>query len=207
MQRLTQAERNRAIGMADIGASQRQIARTFNCSQAAISNLLSRYQQRDQAQDRARSGRPRITTPDEDRYIRTIHLQNRFVTAMSTPTTALGHPISRRTVLRRLRRAGIRAFCPFRGMALTPLNRQRRLQWARTVRRWQRRDWERVLFTDESRFNMFRNDGRFVFIDVGESDWRPTASKMCTLLVEAASWHGAVFVVNGQQGFSSFVEI
>ena len=27
----------------------------------------------------------------------------------------------------------------------------------------------------------------FMFIDVGESDWRRTASKMYTLLVEAAS--------------------
>ena len=39
MPRLTQTERNRAIGMADIEASQQQIARTFNCSQATISNL------------------------------------------------------------------------------------------------------------------------------------------------------------------------
>ena len=56
--------------------------------------------------------------------------------------------------------AGIRAFCPFHGMALTLLHCQCILQWARTVHWWQRRDWERVLFTDESRFNMFRNDGR-----------------------------------------------
>ena len=46
-------------------------------------------------------------------------------------------------------------------MALTLLHRQRRLQWARTARRWQRRDWDMVLFTDESRFNMFRNGHPF----------------------------------------------
>ena len=135
--------------MANMAASQRQIARTFNCSQATISNLLSRYQQTGQAQDRPRSGRPRVktsgrprvttsgrprvttsgrprvttsgrprvTTPAEDCYIRTIHLRNRFMTATSTAATALGHPISRRSVLRRLRRAGIGAFRPFRGMA------------------------------------------------------------------------------------------
>ena len=133
------------------GVSQRQIARTFNCSQAAISNVLSRYQQTGTRPPR--SGRPMVTTPAEDRYIRTIHLRNRFVTATSTAATALGHPISRRTVLRRLRRPGIRAFRPFCGMALTLLHRQCLLQWTRTVRRWQQRDWERVLFTDDSRFN------------------------------------------------------
>lgn len=160
MPRLTQAERERAIGMADMGASQQQIARAYNCSQAAISRLLGRYRQTGRTQDRPRSGRPRVTTLAEDRYIRTTHLRNRFVTATSTAETALGHPISRRTVLRRLRMSGIRAYRPFRGMALTPLHRQRRLRWATVVRRWQRRHWERVLFTDESRFNLFRNDGR-----------------------------------------------
>lgn len=160
MPRLTQAQRDQAIGMSTMGASQRQIARTFNCSQTTIRRLLIRYQQTGQTQDRPRSGRPRVTTAAEDRYIRQIHLRNRFVTATSTAATALGHVISRRTTLRRLRSAGLRAYRPFRGMALTLLHRQRRLRWARTVRRWQRRDWARVLFTDESRFCLFRNDGR-----------------------------------------------
>ncbi|XP_046336687.2 putative ankyrin repeat protein RF_0381 [Haliotis rufescens] len=120
--------------MANVGATQRQIARTFNCSQTTISKLIIRYQQTGQTQDRPRSGRPRVTTPADDRYIRQIHLRNRPVTEMLTAETALGHAISRRTVLRRLRTAGIRAYRPFRGMALTRLHCQRRLQWARTVR-------------------------------------------------------------------------
>ncbi|XP_071102331.1 uncharacterized protein [Haliotis cracherodii] len=143
-----------------MGATPRQIARTFNCSQTTISKLIIHYQQTGQNQDRPRSGRPRVTTPADDRYIRQIHLRNRCVTATSTVATALGHAISRRTVLRRLRAADIRAYRPFHGMALTRLHCQRRLQWARTVRRWQRRDWARVLFTDENRFCLFRNDGR-----------------------------------------------
>ncbi|XP_067676448.1 uncharacterized protein [Haliotis asinina] len=137
---LTQAQRDRAIGMANEGASQRHLARTFNCSQATISKLLNRYRQTGQTQDRPRSGRPRVTTPAEDRYIRQIHFRNRFVTDTSTAATALGHAISRRTVFRRLHVAGIRAYRPFRGMTLTCQHRDRRLRWARTVRRWQRRD-------------------------------------------------------------------
>ena len=160
MPRLTQAERNRAIDMVDMGASQRQIARTFNCSQAAMSNLLSHYQQTGQAQLRPRSGRS-----ESQRQLKTATSRQSTCGTDSDGDVNGGHStgtatISRRTVLRRLRRAGIRAFRAFRGMALTLLHRQRRLQWARTVCRWQRRDWERVLFTGESRFNMFRNNGR-----------------------------------------------
>ena len=153
----------------------------------------SRHQQTGQAQDRQKSGRPRVTTPAEDRYIRTIHLRNRFVTV-----TTLGHPISRRTVLRRLRRDGIKAF---QGMALNLLYRQRRLQWARTDSSGViRKGCFSQLKVASTCSEMM---AEFMFIVVGESDWRRTASKMCTLLVKVASWYGAVFVINGEQGISS----
>ena len=112
MPRLTQAERNRAIGMADMGTSQRQIARTFNCSQASISNLLSRYQQTAQAQGLPRSGRPMVTTSAEDRYIRTIHLRNQSVTVTSTAATSLGHPINRRNSLMTTQQGWYQRFPP-----------------------------------------------------------------------------------------------
>ena len=160
MPRLSQIERERAVGMAQQGATNAAIARTFGCTRATVVRLLQRLGQTGSTKDRSRSGRPRVTTPAEDRHIRVIHLRNRFVTATSTAATALGHPISRHTVYRRLRQHGIRARRPYRGPYLTPANQRRRLTWARQVRRWQRRDWSRVLFTDESRFSLYRNDGR-----------------------------------------------
>lgn len=160
MPRLTREERERAIGMADMGATQVHIARTFACTPLTVARLLQRYRQIGTTQDRPRTGRPRVTTPREDQRIRVIHLRNRFVTAAETAATALGRRISQRTVHRRLRAAGIRAYRPFRGMGLTVQHRRRRLQWARRVRVWQVREWRRVLFTDESRYLLFRNDGR-----------------------------------------------
>ena len=35
-----------------------------------------------------------------------------------------------------------------------------RLHWARQFQRWQHSNWQRVLFFDESRFQLFRADGR-----------------------------------------------
>lgn len=160
MPRLTAAERERAVGMSQVGASNSHIARTLGCTRQTIIRLLRRVNQTGQTSDRPRSGRPRVTTPAEDRYIRTLHLRNRFLTMASTASTALGHHISRNTVMRRLRAAGIRAYRPFRGMTLTAQHRISRLRWARRDRRWQRRDWSLVLFTDESRFNLYHADGR-----------------------------------------------
>ena len=146
--------------MAQMGATQVQIARRFGCTPLTVARLIQRYRQTGRTQDRPRTGRPRVTTQLEEGQIRLIHLRNRFVTATATAATALGHPISQRTVIRRLRAAGIRAYRPFRGMVLTAQHRRLRLRWARQVRRWQVRNWRRVLFTDESRFNLFRIDDR-----------------------------------------------
>lgn len=160
MPRLTAAQRERAVGMSQMGASNSHIARTLGCTRQTVIRLFRRVNQTGQTSDRPRSGRPRVTTPAEDRHLRTLHLRNRFVTMTQTASTALGHIINRNTVMRRLRAAGIRAYRPFRGMTLTPQHRINRLVWARRVRRWQRRDWSRVIFSDESRFNLFQADGR-----------------------------------------------
>ena len=73
---------------------------------------------------------------------------------------------SRQTVYRRLRAHGIRARRPYRGAFLTP---QHRLNRRISARRFQWWNWARIMFSDESRFCIFRNDGRqHVYRRVGE---------------------------------------
>lgn len=169
MPRLSDIERERAVGMVQQGPSHADVARRLNCTRITVTRLMQRLRQTGRTTDRPRSGIPRVTTPDEDRHIRVLHLRNRFVTATSTAATAHGHRISRQTVYRRLRQHGIRARHPYRGPFLTLQHQINRLIWARRVRRWQQRDWARVLFSDESRFCIFRIDGRqHVYRRVGE---------------------------------------
>ena len=56
----------------------------------------------------------------------------------------------------------IRAYRPNVGNPLTPPRRLAHMQWLRRhdSRIWRRQCWQAVLFTDESRFNLFRADGR-----------------------------------------------
>ena len=65
-----------------------------------------------------------------------------------------------KNVLNRLREQGLSSRRPYRGLILTPQHRRLRLQWARRHLRWTRAAWATVLFTDESRFNVYENDGR-----------------------------------------------
>ena len=89
MPRLDPATRNIAIGRLQAGESQNEVARTLNVNHSTISRLWSRFQQTGSTNNRQRSGRPRIITPGQDRYILIFHLPNRTVAAS---TTAVGIP-------------------------------------------------------------------------------------------------------------------
>ncbi|CDQ95414.1 unnamed protein product [Oncorhynchus mykiss] len=49
---------------------------------------------------------------------------------------------------------------PIVRQVLTRHHRQQRRLWAQTHRRWTRQGWQKVLFTDESRFCLTKADGR-----------------------------------------------
>ncbi|GFX96953.1 transposable element Tc3 transposase [Trichonephila clavipes] len=85
------------------------------------------------------SGRPRGTTPADDRYIVLQARRNRRQTAgeiARRTTQATGRPISRFTVARRLHGGGLFARRPVRCVPLTLAHRRRRSLWCREHRNW-----------------------------------------------------------------------
>ena len=77
MPRLDPATRNITIGRLQAGESQHEVARTLNVNQSTISRIWNIFQQTSSTNDRqrTRSGRPCITTPGQDWYIRVFHLR------------------------------------------------------------------------------------------------------------------------------------
>lgn len=164
MPRLRERERGQAIALLLQGLSQSEVARRLGVAQSTVFRLKQRLQTTGSVADRPRSGRPRETTLRQDRAIRLAHLRNRFLTAAETASTTPGRHNNRihpGTVRNRLRAAGIRARRPYVGPPLTQRRRQVRLNWLRQHRPnlFPLQRWRRVLFTDESRFKLFRADG------------------------------------------------
>ncbi|KAI4872048.1 hypothetical protein NFI96_005537 [Prochilodus magdalenae] len=58
------------------------------------------------------------------------------------------------TTVRRLHHAGLHAHRPLPQLSLTPRHRHQRLQWCRTRLAWSDSEWQRVIFSDESRFSL-----------------------------------------------------
>ena len=167
MTRLNQSQRIQALTMLARGDNVSNVSRAFGCHKNTIIRLRQRFQQTGRVADSRRPGRPRVTNPRTDRFITLTHLRRRFQTATSS---ARQDGISKETVLRRLRQARqpIRPRRPFVGQVLTACHRDARLQWAQRHFRWGRQQWARVLFSDESRFNLSHHDGRIRVFRRGE---------------------------------------
>ena len=159
---LRAAARENAIGRLQAGQRQADVAHALNVSQSTISRLWNRFRQSGSTADAPRSGRPRVTTPAQDRFIRFRHLRNRFLSAQSTVQALPSNQrISRQTVRNRIHGAGLRAYRPYQGNVLTRRHRQARMLWANQHQDWTLRNhWRHVWFSDESRFLLQRHDGR-----------------------------------------------
>ncbi|GFW91527.1 hypothetical protein TNCV_3376901 [Trichonephila clavipes] len=64
------------------------------------------------------------------------------------------------TISRHLAEANLKSKRPFRTLPLTPEHRQLRLQWCQARSIWNVTDWQKVVFSDESRFVLGTDDNR-----------------------------------------------
>ena len=68
----------RALGMLQGGMKTADVAGAINCSVSTVRRLRQRYRETGRTADHPRSGRPCVTTPAQDRYIRISHLRDRY---------------------------------------------------------------------------------------------------------------------------------
>ncbi|GFY30890.1 transposable element Tcb2 transposase [Trichonephila clavipes] len=157
--------RGRIIGKLEEGRSVTRVAAELGIAHSIVSRIWRQFQTTGTAIWGFGSGRPRGTTPADDRYIVLQARRNRRQTAGEIArhtTQATGRPISRFSVARRLHGGGLFAQRPVRCVPLTPAHRRRRSLWCREHRNWRDNEWGRVLFTDESRFSLSSDSHRIL---------------------------------------------
>ena len=148
--------RGKIVALRDMGLSYREIAKRIGCSVGAVHAVVQKQHQTSSVVDRPITGRKRITTQRQDRIIHRISLADRHKTAPQICEYLQEFHdthVSASTVQRRLLEVGLKAYRARKKPRLTRVHRQKRLHWTAS-------DWSRVIFSDESRFLLFRNDGR-----------------------------------------------
>lgn len=151
------------------GYSYRKIAEIYAKAPSTIKNVLDRLINTGNSAYRHGGGRERITSVRDDNRIVLAVRRNRTLNS-SQVRALVGIGASTTTIRRRLHernlRARRRAACPL----LKQAHRAARRNWANNHMHWGVPEWQRCLFADESRFTLYRNDGRLLV-------WRETGER------------------------------
>ncbi|GFX10986.1 HTH_Tnp_Tc3_2 domain-containing protein [Trichonephila clavipes] len=160
------SERLRAVGCIEAGQLITDVAIFSGGHHSAISRLCKQFQSTQTVIRRPVGGRPRVTTPAEDRYIAIAAKRNRRANSTrvtSMVTASITKVILAATVHRRLHMNGLYARVLRVCVPLSAQSRGARLKWCREHGKWTVSDWGNVIFTDESRFAL-EPDGKRIRI-------------------------------------------
>ncbi|GFV91352.1 transposable element Tcb2 transposase [Trichonephila clavipes] len=184
---LSEFERGLIIGMKTAGWSTRRVAGQVDRSGCAVRNCWEQWTREGTHARKTGSGVTRKTKRREDRRIVRQALVDPTVTR-STIRADVGVAIVPQTISIHLAEANLKPKRPFRALPITPEHRQLRLQWCQARSMWNVTDWQKVVFSDESRF-ILRTDDNCVWV------WRhPAYDSQSTLILMRGTLTGQRYV-------------
>ena len=154
--------RYRAVGMVNGGRTQSQVAKSLCVDVRTIQRWMARD----------RKGQPLKNIPGRgrkaamDRIAKIVVAKSVLKRGQSTrklarKLTARQHPVSKTTVHRYLRTClHLRPLKRRRQPKLTVEQKKKRLNFAKTRKNWTIQDWKRVIFSDESPFELYHPPNR-----------------------------------------------
>ena len=163
MPRLSEFDRAKVVTLRQLGWGYGKIAEELQCSKSTAQRTCQRYLETGTTADKAKSGRPKLLSPRESRFIERKSLADRFMTAPAIAAEFQEYSqkdVSVTTVRRCLRECGLFGRVARRKPLLSAKNRRKRFLFAKQHLHWTFNDWKKVIFSDESRFQLFYSNGR-----------------------------------------------
>ncbi|GFV25071.1 transposable element Tcb1 transposase [Trichonephila clavipes] len=136
-----------------------RVAVQVDRSECAVRNCWEQWTREGIHARKTWSGATRKATRREDRRIVRQALVDPTVTR-STIRADVDVAIVPQTISRHLAEANLKPKCPFDALPLTPEHQQLRLRWCQARSMWNVTDWQKVVFSDESRFVLGTDDNR-----------------------------------------------
>ncbi|GFX66008.1 transposable element Tcb2 transposase [Trichonephila clavipes] len=123
-------------------------------------------------EDQAQDARPQTSHREDHHMVRNARVQptasSAAIQAQAAPS--LGTLESSRTIRRHLAEGHLGSRRPLRVLPLTSTHRRLCLEWCHARGNWTTAEWNQVVFSDESRFNLSSDDKRFRV-------WRPRGER------------------------------
>ncbi|GFV06567.1 transposable element Tc1 transposase [Trichonephila clavipes] len=156
---LSEFERGLIIGMKTAGWLTRRVAGQVDRSECVVRNSWEQWTREGTHTRKTGSRATRKTTRREDRRFVRQALVDPTKTR-STIRADVGVAIVPQTISKHLAEANLKSKRPFRALPLTPEHRKMHLQWCQARSMWNATYWQKVVFSDESRFVWGTDDNR-----------------------------------------------
>lgn len=163
MRKLDKTKTDEAANLLSQGCSLRSVANKVGIHYSTVSRLRENLRRCGQDVENGQSGRPRLFNSRQERnYIRMV-ATGRCSTAVQLQRTITGelgnHAVSVATCKRILNRAGFHGRRKLKKPLLSKTHRKQRFAFAKSHRKWRLTHWKRVVWSDESKFNLYGSDG------------------------------------------------
>ncbi|GFY20488.1 transposable element Tc1 transposase [Trichonephila clavipes] len=145
--------------MKTAGWSTGRVAGHMNRSECVFRNCWRQWTREGTHVWKTESGATRKTPRRKDRRNERQALVDPTVT-LSTIRADVGVAIVPQTISIHIAEANLKSKRPFRALPLTPEHQQLRLQWCQARSMWNLTAWQKVVFSDESRFVLGTDDDR-----------------------------------------------
>lgn len=210
--------RRRIVDYRQQGQSMQAIATALSVSKSTVQYVLKHVATSGQLiPQKAKGGKRMLTPRDCNRLRRFIkgHRYSNVTDLMEWCRVNLDKRPSKRSIYRYVRRMNYRFYKAKRKPFVSPVNRRRRLAWARAYKGWTTQKWDRVLWSDESYFRVvFGMNGCRVLRTSKEAD-NPECyisrvqkpQSVCVWGCIASGGVGPLSVCNGTVDAQSYVNI
>lgn len=145
-------KRGQIIALWQDGASDQHISEQLEVHIKSVRSVINKFKETNTLEDLERSGRPRATTPREDRHLRLLSRREKFLTAEDLwKQTDLG--VTSRTVRNRLNEAGLFSHPAAKRPITNKRIREQRMGFAKSQPNTYY-DWDHFIFMDEKTWQL-----------------------------------------------------
>ena len=138
----------------------RKISKILKIPYSTVQYTITHYS--DDVKSVPQSGRPKILDEDNQKKLKVVVNKNNRLSADQIKEKFVetsGVEVSTKTIRRNLHKLGIHSRVAAVKPLLSEKQREERLKWCLEKRSWGIRKWKSVIWSDESRFTVFRSDG------------------------------------------------
>lgn len=182
----TKCQRSNVILLHNRGESIRKVSKELNIPKSTVSDIINRFKKFGSVDNKEGRGRKKILSNKDVSYLSRKVKREPFQSASKLAIEmgeVCGKTMSRSTIARALKQQGIKSCTPRRKPFISDVNRKKRLNYAKKYIDMPISFWKKIIWSDESKFNVKGSDGR-------KRVWRPAGKALNFNFMQGTVKHG-----------------